>query len=404
MSRSISSCVISCAAVVLAVTVTGRAQQAPPAAPAGPLAPQQYKDIQVLTDVPAADLDVTMQYFAAATGFTCASCHLRDETTGQFAYEKDTRTKTTARSMIKLVQTVNAGSFGARINCATCHQGANRPAGLRAAEMYSPAELDAMAARQAAIAARQGGAGQGGGGAGGAPAGRQGGGRGNQTPPPPMDPIIDQYVTAMGGQAALDALTSRVISGTVVNRASQSMPFTIEEKGGKFRRTLTTPQGAITYGFDGTSGWAQTPDRIVDLPGFRLQQAMRLNDMRRAVELKTRYADLQAGRPTRLPAATPGGDPIAVNLLQGQTAPNVTERLYFDAGTGLLLRRQVITRAALNGSLVETIDYSDYKAVAGVQTPFTIRLNNWDTLDTFTVTDVKPGAQIDDAKFMKPKG
>ena len=39
-----------------------------PAAPAGPLAPEKYKDIQVLKDVPADQLDLTMRYFVAATG------------------------------------------------------------------------------------------------------------------------------------------------------------------------------------------------------------------------------------------------------------------------------------------------------------------------------------------------
>jgi hypothetical protein len=412
MTRTPFSSVIIGAVLIVAATAVGKTQQAPQAAPVGPFAQEKYKDIRVLKDVPAADLDVTMQYFVAATGLNCTSCHVRDQATGVFSFEKDTDNKTTARGMIQLVQTVNAADFGARINCATCHQGANRPAGLQAAQMMTRAQLEAMAAQQAA---RQGGAGPGGARAGGPPAGgppvgqapaggRQGGGRGNQTPLPPADPIIDQFITALGGQARLDALQSRIINGTVVNRANQSMPFTIEEKGTMFLSTLTTPQGVRATGFDGTNGWGQNGATIADLDGFRLQQAMRLNDLRRAADFRTRYTNIQAGRATRLPARTPGGPQINVNLVSGLAAPNVTERLYFDAASGLLLRRQIITRAALNGTLVETIDYSDYKEVAGVQTPFTITLNNWNTFDTYTVVDVRPGAQIDAAKFAKPKG
>ncbi|TAK17069.1 MAG: photosynthetic reaction center cytochrome c subunit [Acidobacteria bacterium] len=388
------------ASLVLAASVTTRAQQAPPAqtAPVGPLAPEKYMDIQVLKDVPADQLDLTMQYFMAATGFTCGQCHVRDQATGAFTFMADTRLKTTARQMIQLVQTVNAGSFGARINCATCHQGRNQPAGLQPAQMFTADQLAAMAAQQAA---RQGGApgGAGAAGAAGAPGGRGAGA--NQTPAPPIDDVLNKYITAIGGQAAIDKQNSRVMSGTLVNRSGQSMPFTIEEKGAKIRESITTPQGTNVSVYDGTAAWAQAGETIGDLPGFRMQQASRLNDLRRAAEIRTRYQNLTAARPTRL-TLTPGAAPIDVNLLQGAPFAGVTERLYFDANSGLLIRRQIITRTPLNGTLTEIIDYSDYKDVAGVKIPFTIKRNNWNSLDVLTVVDVKPNASVDDARFVKP--
>ena len=379
-----------------------------------PLAPAKYKDIQVMKDVPASQVDVTMQYFSAALGWQCQNCHVRDQATGVFSYEKDKKEKTSAREMIELVKTVNAGDFGAKINCATCHQGHNEPLGLVAAVPYTEAQLAAMAAQ----AARQAGPGPGAGGPGGAPGGARPGGAPGQPagaqqpggarpappPPPPVEPIIEKFIAAMGGQANLDKLQSRVLIGTVVNRANQSMPFTIEEKGNKFHSVVTDPRGVLSYGFDGKSGWGQAGTAIVDLEGFKLQQAMRLNDLRRVADFAKRYTNLQAGRPTRLPARTPGGTPINVNLVQGDVAPDVQERLFIDATSGLLLRRQIISRSPYNGALVETIDYSDYKDVAGVQVPFTIKFNNWNTLETYTIVDVKTGAAIDDARFSKPTG
>lgn len=394
------------ATCVLSAAVSIRAQQAPPpqTAPVGPLAPDKYMDIQVLKDVPADQLDLTMQYFMASTGWTCGQCHLRDATTGGIVYMEDTPLKKTARQMIQLVQTVNAGNFGARINCATCHQGKNRPAGLTPATPFTPDQLAAMAAQSA----RQGGPAAGAPGAAGAAgaAGAPGaqGARGagaNQPAPPPVDDIINKYVTALGGQAALDKLTSRVMTGNYVNRAGQSVPFTIEEKGAKIRETDTTPQGANISVFDGAAAWAQSGTTIADLPGFRMQRASRFNDLRRALELKTRYQNLTSARPGRLVLAT-GSTPIDVNILRGTTFAGVTETLSFDATSGLLLRRQITTRTPLNGALSETIDYSDYKDVAGVKMPFTIKRNDWAQLDTFTVVDVKPNAAIDDARFVKP--
>src|ERR1700752_3056186 len=89
---------VVCAGVGLAAGGVTRAQQgqgAPqqPAAPTGPLAPEKYKDIQVLKDVPADQLDLMMRYFVAATGLNCSNCHMRDQATGVFTYEADPRTK-----------------------------------------------------------------------------------------------------------------------------------------------------------------------------------------------------------------------------------------------------------------------------------------------------------------------
>jgi Photosynthetic reaction centre cytochrome C subunit len=397
--RSRSSRVAGCGLLVLVATVATRAQQPTAqqtAAPTGPLAPTKYRDIQVLTDVPADQLDLTMRYFSAATSLQCQNCHVRDAATGAFAYEQDTRTKTTARAMIRMVQAVNAGDFGVRVNCGTCHGGRNQPAGLQPAQMMTPEEVASAAAR----AARQAGPGRGR--AGGAPAGRAGG-RGTQPAGPSVDDVLNQYLEALGGRAAIEQLQSRVVSGTLVSRDGQSMPFTIEEKGDRYRETRRSSDGPVTVGFDGTSGWTDAGGSVADLSGFPLQQALVLADLRRPLVMKERYPDLRSGRATRLPAAMPGADPIDVSLLQGTAAPGVTERFYFDASSGLLLRHQVITRTPLNGSLSDTVDYGDYRAVDGVKVPFRIIRNDWNTLDTLTVTDVTSNAALDAARFTKPR-
>jgi hypothetical protein len=395
----------------------GRGQQAPPA-PTGPFAPEKYKDIQVLTDVPADQLDNTMRYFVAATGINCSGCHVRDQATGEFSYEKnDVRGKATARAMIKLVQTVNAGDFGGRINCGTCHAGRNQPAGLQPATMFTADQLAQMAAQAAAQAARQGG--PGGPGAPGAPGGDRGGpppagaqgapggqpgGRGPQTPPPPIDDIINKYLDGLGGAAAVQKIQSRVITGTVTNRSAQSMAFTIEQKGNKYRETVQMQPDALTRGFDGTSAWQQSGTRVADFTEFLLAQTSRHADLMLPLQLKEKYPNLASGRPAQLPSATPGQPGTPVNVLSGSSLKYVTETFSFDATSGLLLRRRVVTTAGLRGSLIETFDYSDYRVVNGVKMPFEIKRTNWNTLDTLKVTDIKANTNIDDAKFAKPKG
>ena len=271
------SAILVLTSAVIVAAQQPAAQQ--PAAPTGPLAPEKYKNIQVLTDVPAAQLDDTMQYFMAATGISCSGCHVRDQATGVFSYDLDTqRSKQTARRMIQLVKTVNAGDFGARINCATCHQGRNQPAGLQPAIPFTADQL-------AALAARAGGPPAGAPGAAGT-AGRAGRRRARQRAgPPPLDDVIAKYVTALGGQAAIEKVNSIVITGTLVNRANQSVGFTIEQKGAKYRESTDGAQ-ATTSGFDGTSGWVQGGSAIADISGFRLQQAIKTqrSRSRRAIE------------------------------------------------------------------------------------------------------------------------
>jgi len=348
------------------------------------MAPEKYKNIQVLTDVPADQLDLTMRYISAAVGMQCTNCHVRDQATGEFSYEKDDiRAKATAREMIKMVKGINAGNYGVNVSCATCHNGKNRPPGLPLTTVATPDEL-------AAIAARAGGPGA-------APAaGQPGGARGQaqQPPAPPLDDVVGKYIAAIGGQAAIDKLQSRVMSGTLTNRTGQNIAFTIEEKGSKYRETQQFQPTPVTRGYDGAAGWQQSGTIVMDVNGFLLQQTLRTADLRMAADLKTRYSNLAAGRPARL-------DGKDVNLLTGSPAAGVTERLYFDATSGLLVRRTIATRTPL-GTLNEQVDYADYRDVAGVKMPFEIKRTNWNTLDTLKIVDVKPNAQVDDARFQKP--
>jgi hypothetical protein len=94
---------------------------------------------------------------------------------------------------------------------------------------------------------------------------------------------------------------------------------------------------------------------------------------------------------------------VFANVVQGASAPYVTEQFLFDANSGLLVRRIARTAIGLRGQLVEQFDYSDYRVVSGVKMPFQVTRSNWDTFDTFKVTDIKVNATIDDARFARPK-
>jgi hypothetical protein len=268
--------------------------------------------------------------------------------------------------------------------------------------MMTDAEITAMAVQMAAQAARDTAAGPGAD-RGAAPPQAGPGGRGNQPPPPPVDDAINKYLDALGGQAAVAKVTSRVITGTVTNRMKQSMAFTIEEKGDKFHQAILSSPALVAVGFDGAAGWIQNGDHASDLTGFPLQQALRMADLGLPLHLKDRYTTVTATRPTRLPASIPGAQGVEVNVLQCQTpAQYLTDSFYFDATTGLLLRRRIVTRTGVNGSLVEQYDYADFREVNGVKMPFQITHSNWNTLDMFKVAGIKVNTTISDGTFVKP--
>jgi zinc protease len=226
--------------------------------------------------------------------------------------------------------------------------------------------------------------------------GGSGGGRGQRPPAPPVGDVIDKYLAAVGGRAAVEKLQSLSLAGMVTNRAGQASAFIIEEKQNRYREVRQTRPDANVRGFDGTGGWEQVGAKTVDLGGFALDQALRLNDVGGALRLTEKYPTLQAG----------GGRPMQINgkdttVLTGR-AGIVTDQYYFDSASGLLLRRVVSTRTPL-GQLQEQIDYADYRAVGAVKVPYEIKVTNWNTLDTFSISEARANVGIDDGRFGRPR-
>ena len=109
-------------AVLMAAVVgaQGGGQQPPQAPPKpGQLAPDYFKNIKVLKNVPADQLRTQMQYFAASLGVQCNFCHVQ----GQFDSDENPR-KDRARKMMAMVDRFNENTANdITLTCATCHHG-----------------------------------------------------------------------------------------------------------------------------------------------------------------------------------------------------------------------------------------------------------------------------------------
>jgi len=397
-----------------------RAQQpqaAPPQQPAaqadqGPKAKEKYKNIKVL-DIPASRLRDTMEYFTAALGVQCGTCHVTGPN-ADFASD-DRRPKETARKMIQMVDTFNASQKDITLTCATCHHGRNQP------ERTPPLAVEMTPAEAAAAAQRaaQRGAGPQGGGApqgapnpnpqvaappaGGAPAGAPApgqpgpGGQGRGGFPRPtetIDQVIDKFVAAMGGQAALAQAKTRVLHGTQTTRDLVTVPITVQEKAsGEYRIDVDQKPQPTVRVFDGKNAWTVAFGNTHDLEGIQAAQVSRPSEFGLPANIKQRYQTLQVGRYGNV-------DGVDTIIVTARANADVTEQLQFERQSGLLKRRTIQTRTPY-GALVEQVDYSDYRDAGGIKMPFVVKYTNWRDATTEKFTDVKINAPIDDSAFVK---
>jgi hypothetical protein len=334
---------------------------------------QVQKNIQVLQGMPQAQLIPVMNFISSSLGVRCTFCHINKEGKWDFASDEKPE-KGTAREMIRMVQNINKTTFrGAlEVSCYTCHRGRTRPISvpvLPLAEIARPAAVPAGAAAPSPTPA-----------------------------PPTAEQVLAKYQEALGAPAAIEKLKTRTIKGTTVTGAGQSAGFdVIQAAPDKILITLNTAQqGVFERGYNGTIGWEQSARGLRDLTGDELAFVRRYWSLFGDMRLKDQI-------PT---VAFSGKDKIndrEVYVLRGTNAANKRERLFFDAQTGLLVRRIVYTPTPV-GIIPEQVDFEDYRDVDGIKMPFTIRVSsvdpNWTATRQFT--EIKLNAPVDETKFNKP--
>jgi Photosynthetic reaction centre cytochrome C subunit len=115
---------------------SGRSAQAAPVKKAS----EQFKNIQVLKDLPADQLYSTMHFMADSLGVQCVDCHVG--VPGQVDGEKDDKQmKRTARKMIAMTVEINKTNFDGQngnrtVTCYTCHRGSRQPLSVPKAQPH----------------------------------------------------------------------------------------------------------------------------------------------------------------------------------------------------------------------------------------------------------------------------
>jgi tetratricopeptide (TPR) repeat protein len=213
-----------------------------------------------------------------------------------------------------------------------------------------------------------------------------------------VDELLARYIEAMGGEKAIRAVTSRVMKGTVdVPGVSRGGSFESYLQGPNKAMSMMQahPFGTIKLGYNGRSGWSQTTVgvRPVKLPA-ELGSIQRDADLYAVLRLKNNYVKVTA----------PGMSEIGyrqVYVLDLQPAAGAVERVYLDAKTYLPVR--VNTHRKIGNTLEPVEIYLDeWKAVDGVQYPFSFSQRFAKLTLSFTVKEIRHNVPLEASLFEPP--
>jgi hypothetical protein len=217
---------------------------------------------------------------------------------------------------------------------------------------------------------------------------------------PTVDQILEKYVQAIGGKAAIEKVKSRVIEGDLeIPAANISGKFTTQTKAPNMTALKADLPGfgVVSEGFDGSVAWENNPIQgLREKTGNELADTKLDADFYRDLKLKTLYPKMVLQGKEKV------GDKEAY-VLVGTPPEGSVEKFYFDAQSGLLIR-QDSERESPEGKIPVQVYMDDYRDVEGVKIPHRMRQVTPMFEMTIKVSAVKHNTPVDDAAFKKPTG
>lgn len=329
-----------------------------------------FKNIQALKGMRAGDLQGAMSFIASSLNVDCDYCHRQD-------FSKDvTKEKLRAREMIRMTRQINEEAFHGenKVNCFTCHQGHTDPVSL--APIFPPPSrkpgAEAAATEKPAVA-----------------------------PLPSVAEVLDHYVQALGGQAALDGVKSRMIRTEALNgENSESNTVLYQKAPEKVLLVEGSPNYTLWVGFNGKRAWAQDSEKsywgILNTP--QRNSIMRDSESYQGSRIRSQYSNVRVKGVEKI------GE-HATYVVSGTSPEGTSEDFFFDMQTGLLLRRHIEEQTIFGGFQIRA-DFEDYREMGGAKMPFVVRWASpggaWGTKVSFKVVEVQQNEPIEDEKFEGP--
>ena len=329
-------------------------------------AAQQFKNIQVLKDIPAEQLIPTMQFVSASLGVDCEFCHVEHQMD-----KDDKKEKGTAREMMRMQFEIDKGHFENKleVTCYTCHRGSPHPAGtpILSTEAAKPSGPHVHETDEQKANANL----------------------------PTVDQVLDKYLASVGGAKALQNIRTRVQKGTIEAMGMKSPIEVYSEAPDKRVSVSHFNGGSSVTAFNGEVGWLSIPGGVHRMTTAERESASVDAQMYFATRVRDTYTEFHV-RP---------GEEInerATYLVTAAATPGHPQiRMYFDQETGLLLRLIRYTETAL-GKNPAQVDYADYKDTDGVKIPYQWTLARPNGAFTIHIDHVEQNVPIDQKLFEAP--
>ena len=314
-----------------------------------------------------------MEFYEASLNVGCDFCHAPG------GMEKDDRKqKEITRKMIldgpgKFP--LNKDNFAGRpeVTCYTCHRGSIDPPGLPpgvgADYIFPNADLPSEASEAKSL------------------------------PGPPPDEILDTYLKGLGGQAALNKISTRVVKATLLESAGRGDGLTLElvSKGDNDLSFLRTSIGDTIRARTGEVGWEHNVFGVIrDIRGGEIDEMkIKWDTLYFATHLKQILSSLES-KQTKLNA-------LDVYEVSGLAWGHMPVTMTFGKASGNLLRL-VYLDANDNGHSKIEVNFSDYRGVQGTRFPFKWTVSWALGYQSIRVDQLQQNVPVDDARFVRPPG
>ena len=362
MQKKLRLQVLSACLALMAILIAlaaARAQNPPPSI--GKTAAQEFKNIQVLKDIPADQLIPTMQFMTASLGVECSFCHV------DHAPEKDDKKeKGLARHMMEMTMNINKDNFEGKrwVTCYSCHRGTAKPVSIPviAAEEKMPEAMPSEADKASF---------------------------------PKAESLFDKYLSAVGGADALKKVTSRIQKGSITPSGQQKSPIDIYSKAPNLRVSIVHLKDMNSYtGFDGKIGWLSVPGHVRPMNSQETDGIRMDADLTFASHLSSMFSKLEVEQGEKI-------DGRATWLVIGEREGKPPLKLFFDQQSGLLVRLLRYYDSPLGLNPLQ-IDFADYRDSGGVKIPFRWTQARPNNRFTIQIESAQLNVSVDDAKFSPP--
>jgi len=202
---------------------------------------------------------------------------------------------------------------------------------------------------------------------------------------PLVEQILEKYVEAIGGRAAVEKISSRLSKGTFEGSFAgvkvSGATEILEQAPDKTITLISLPgMGVMRRAIVGTYGYEQMP-----FFGLRRFSRLELNETKLSADfhwplnLKRLYASLTYRGQEKV------GE-METHVVEAMSSTDVVTRLYFDTQSGLLVRR-------------DSTNFEDYREVDGLRLPFRMR----DARTLIQLTEIKHNLPLDASRFAEEK-